>query len=119
MKLALLLVVAVLLVSSAVFAQGPPVGYMGLYPDDSHSGWCATGVGFYPVEMWICCLPSENDQICAEFAMSYPSNVIQSTVTNRVRLSVWERRRRSRAGERSRGSSGSTGRGNPESFFSM
>lgn len=81
MKRSLLLVVAVLFVSYAAFAQGPPVGYIGLYLDDTGSSWCATGAGFYQVEMWICCLPSENGQICAEFAMSYPANVIQSTVT--------------------------------------
>jgi hypothetical protein len=39
-------------------------------------------VGFYPVEMWIWCLPDNQGQICAEFMIVYPPNVIQSTVTN-------------------------------------
>jgi hypothetical protein len=57
-------------------------GYIGLYADPGHSVSCVTGVGFYPVEMWIWCLPVEWEQICAEFAIQYPSNVIRSTVTS-------------------------------------
>ncbi|UCF04556.1 MAG: Ig-like domain-containing protein [bacterium] len=63
-------------------------GYIGLYVDEYHSNSCVEGEGFYPVVMWIWCLPSENGQICAEFAVSYPANVIQSTVTENPIVSV-------------------------------
>ena len=55
--------------------------YMGLYTDSAHSYWCTYGVGFYPVEMWIWCLPGDPGVICNEFMISYPVNVIQSTLT--------------------------------------
>jgi hypothetical protein len=80
MKKAILLAIALLLVSSAAFAQ-PPTGYIGLFNCSVHSSWCATGVGFYPVQMYVWCLPSYFGQICAEFMVCYPVNVIQSTVT--------------------------------------
>ena len=59
----------------------PPVGYIGLFAGDHSSAWCVEGEDFYPVEMWVWCLPSFNGQICSEFAINYPSNVIRSTVT--------------------------------------
>lgn len=76
MKKAILLTAALLLVAGAVNAQ-----YIGLYADAGHSTWCASGVGFYPVEMWIWCLPGSQGEICAEFMVEYPVNTIQSTVT--------------------------------------
>lgn len=56
-------------------------GCIGLYSDDQHSNWCVDGVGFYPVEMWVWCHPSDNGLICAEFAVSFPPNTITSTIT--------------------------------------
>jgi hypothetical protein len=72
------------MVSGAAFAAGG--GMMGLFIDEARSSWCAEGVGFYPVEMWVWCLPGDEGQICAEFALAYPPNVIQSTVTKNVAL---------------------------------
>jgi hypothetical protein len=54
---------------------------MGLFTDSSHSWWCVDGAGFYPAEVWLWCLPGDGGMICAEFAISYPDNVIQSTTT--------------------------------------
>ncbi|UCF06850.1 MAG: hypothetical protein JSV33_07455 [bacterium] len=92
MKKGLLLSLALLLVSGVAFAQLPPVGYIGLYtdtgaPPDPLSS-CVTGTGFYPVEMYIWTLPSENGMICAEFMITYPASVIQSTVTTSPDVSV-------------------------------
>jgi hypothetical protein len=81
MKKVLLLAVALLLVASVANAQLPPVGYIGLFTGEDHSAWCANGTGFYPVDVWILCLPSYLGQICAEFKLSNPPNVIPSTVT--------------------------------------
>jgi hypothetical protein len=81
MKKALLLAVALMLIATVANAQ-PPVGYIGLFTSEDHDTWCITGTGFYPVEMWIMCLPSYLGQICAEFRICYPGNTIQSTVTN-------------------------------------
>jgi hypothetical protein len=80
MKKALLLAVALMLVATVANAQ-PPVGYIGLFTGEDHSAWCATGVGFYPVTVWIMCLPSYLGQICAEFMLCNPANVVPSTVT--------------------------------------
>jgi hypothetical protein len=39
-------------------------------------------VGFYPVEMWVWAKPDPGlGMICADFMVSYPINVIQSTTT--------------------------------------
>ncbi len=81
MKRWLLFSLTFLVIGSAASAELPPVGYIGLYVDDQHEYYCAEGVGFYPVEMWVWCLPSERGMICPEFAIDYPVNVIQSTVT--------------------------------------
>ncbi len=78
---------AVLLVSLGVNAQGPPVGYIGLFTDDMRSSWCAQGEGFYPVEMWIWCLPGALGMICYEMGLNFPSNVIESTATSNDALS--------------------------------
>jgi hypothetical protein len=76
MKKVTLLVIALLFVAGAANAQ-----FIGLYTDETHSYWCASGTGFYPVEMWVMCLPGPLGQICAEFMICYPANVIQSTTT--------------------------------------
>ncbi len=81
MRNGFLLFLAVSLIAAAAGAQLPHVGYIGLFTDDDHQSWCANGVGFYQVNMWVWCLPSERGMICAEFAISYPPNVIQSTLT--------------------------------------
>jgi hypothetical protein len=80
MRTWLLSVLMICAASSAVSTQLPPVGYIGLYTDEFHDKWCANGVGMYQVNMWVWCLPSERGMMCAEFAISYPANVISSTV---------------------------------------
>jgi hypothetical protein len=80
MKKALLLAVALMLVATVAQAQ-PPTGYIGLFTDDTRTEWCATGVGFYPVEVWVMCLPSYLGQICCEFKLCYPANMVPSTAT--------------------------------------
>jgi len=81
-----LVIVAVLLLVCPIPAHAQD-GYIGLYTDESHSGSCSTGQGFYPVEIWICLLPfGYYGQFCAEFAIQYPDNVIRSTVTENLSL---------------------------------
>lgn len=77
-KRLLALLILFLVVTGTASAQQE--GYIGLYTDDTHSQSCVTGVGFYPAQVWIWCLPGENGQICAEFSVAYPPNIVQSTV---------------------------------------
>lgn len=77
----LLLALTFLMIRTAANADLPPVGYIGLYTNDQHSCRCADGVGFYPVEMWVWCLPSMNGQMGADFEIGYPANTIRSTLT--------------------------------------
>ena len=90
MKYVIAVWIIILLCPNSIFAQcgPPPIGYIGLYADDSHSSCCVTGIGFYPVEMWIWFLPGVNGMICVEFAISYPENVIRSTVIQHPSISV-------------------------------
>ena len=83
MKQSLSLALTTLLIATAALdVRGQEIGVINLFADDHHSCWCADGAApFYSVEMWVWCLPSERGQMCAEFAVSYPSNVIESTVT--------------------------------------
>ncbi|UCF04442.1 MAG: hypothetical protein JSV33_10930 [bacterium] len=90
MKRCLLLALVLATCAGAAAAQLPPVGYLALFIDEERSGWCVNGGGasFYPFEMWIYCLPSERGMLGAEFAVCYPTNIIQSTVTTHPEVSV-------------------------------
>ena len=83
MKKALLIGVAMLLVASAVNADGPAQGYIGLYADGIHSvcNVMNPAGAFMPFTMWIWCLPSSHGMTAAEFAISFPGTVIASTIT--------------------------------------
>jgi hypothetical protein len=78
MKKIIIIMGLLLLIASGAFGQQ---GYIGLFVDATHTQSCATGAGFYPVDMWIWILPGSLGTICADFRISYPVNVIQSTVT--------------------------------------
>jgi hypothetical protein len=90
MKKTALLTIAFLLLSAVPALAMYPEGYMGLFTDDARSSWCASGAGFYPVNMWIWAKPNaELGTICSEFMICYPTNVIQSTTTwNTTLISV-------------------------------
>ena len=82
MKKVIFIIVALLVLSAGSANAMYPEGYIGLFADGAHTTWCATGVGFYPVEMWIWCHPNYVlGTICSEFMICYPMNVIQSTTT--------------------------------------
>jgi len=74
----LTLLLLVFVAASPASAQRP--GSIGLYTDETRTQSCITGVGFYPAQMWVWCLPGENGQICAEFGVVHPPNVIESTI---------------------------------------
>ena len=82
----LIIVVSIILIPGAASSQLPETGYIGLYTDDTHSSSCITGVGFYPAEIWIWFLPSINGSTEVDFAISYPSNIIQSDKTKNMDL---------------------------------
>ena len=91
MKNCLRLFAILLAISPAAFAQGPPVGYIGLFSDSGHTSWCATGtLPYYAVTMYIFCLPSENGQMCAEFAVDYSTDpgIIKTSPTANSHISV-------------------------------
>ncbi|UCF06973.1 MAG: hypothetical protein JSV33_08135 [bacterium] len=89
MNRALFTFISLLMIASITSAQLPPVGYIGLTLDDfQFQNGCSSGVGFYPLEIWIYCLPSDEGMICAKFMIDYPPNVIQSTVTTNPAVSV-------------------------------
>ena len=75
--------------SLAACAGAGPVlggGLIGLFANDTHDNFCVAGTGMYQVEMWVWCFPSQNGQICAEFKVQYPTNVIVSDVTENMAL---------------------------------
>ncbi|MCK4538184.1 MAG: hypothetical protein KAV42_05240 [Candidatus Krumholzibacteria bacterium] len=90
MKKCLLMTLALMLISTAAFAQAPPVGYIGLFVDTEHTSWCASGTPPYTFFIYIWCLPSENGQMCAEFAVDYSDDpgVIPTAPTPASYISV-------------------------------
>ncbi len=88
MKKVLLLTVAILMFSSLAIAQNPPQGYIGIFADETKSSNCYEGDLMAPMYMYIWCLPSEYGQMAAEFMVTYPANVITSTVTAAPHIAV-------------------------------
>jgi hypothetical protein len=78
MKETAIVLITLLLVPATAHGDGQ----IGLYASDTHDTYCVSGAGMYQVEMWVWCKPGTNGQMCAEFMVSYPSNVITSIVTN-------------------------------------
>ncbi len=90
MKKCLLFLVTLMLLFSAANAQ-PPVGYIGLFADETHTSWCVYDTEpYYPVDLYIWCLPSINGQACAEFAVEYPDDpgIIKTTITQNSHISI-------------------------------
>ena len=87
MKKTLLIAAAIMLLASSVSAVLPPVGYIGIFKDDTHAvdpranTVCPGPYGMFSA--WIWCLPSVNGLQAAEFAVAFPPVVlIQATVKN-------------------------------------
>lgn len=49
---------------------------MGLYLDEYRISNCVDGNGSYMFDMYVMCRPGEAGQMCAEFSIDYPENVI-------------------------------------------
>ena len=64
MKRILLVMVMVVLVSTAVSAQLPPQGYFGLFVDDTRANWCITGTGSFTIYLFV--LPNVDGMKCIE-----------------------------------------------------
>lgn len=79
LRKSLLIFTLLIVISTPAAAQ---YNFIGLYANEGHEiyAYCP-GTGFHRLEMWIWCLPGANGQKCAEFRVSYPANIIQSTVT--------------------------------------
>ncbi|MBU8921357.1 MAG: hypothetical protein KOO63_06010 [Bacteroidales bacterium] len=90
MKKCLLMTLALMLISTAALAQLPPLGYIGLFVDSEHSVWCPPGTPTYSFTMYIWCLPGENGQMCAEFAIDYSDDpgIIKTAVILEDYISV-------------------------------
>lgn len=70
-----------LLIALSAPAGAQFYGHIGLYANVEHeiNGYCP-GVGFHAIVMWIWCQPGQNGNICAEFMIAYPMNIIPSTL---------------------------------------
>ena len=66
MKRILFVMVMVLLVSTAVSAQLPPQGYIGLFVNDTHTNWCITGTGSYTLYCFV--IPNDDGMKCIEIS---------------------------------------------------
>ena len=86
-KVLMILLMLVITYINGVFAQAPDVTHIGLYNFDYDwrpGSSCATSPTqdpFYPVDVYVYCLPDAEGLLCIEFSIEYPGNVIQSTVS--------------------------------------
>jgi hypothetical protein len=71
MKRILLVMVMVVLVSTAVSAQLPPQGYFGLFFDEGRTNWCHTGSG--TVAFYFFALPPADGLKCVELMLPLPA----------------------------------------------
>jgi len=81
MRIRILLTLAFMLSSSVAFSL-PSVGYIGLYSDPDRS-FCEvhSSGGLSSFDLYVYCLPSEHGVMSVKFAISYPANVTQSSLT--------------------------------------
>lgn len=72
-----------MLLAGPAFAAGPPVGYIGLFADGSHSINTVCPAVYTSFMCWIWCLPSVHGLQAVEFAVSFPPTVVVlATVQN-------------------------------------
>ena len=76
---ATILLSLILLLATAAGAEPEPGIY--LYFDGARSSCTVNGVGFYQVDMWIWVYPGSLSISACEFSISYPTNIVQSTLT--------------------------------------
>jgi hypothetical protein len=87
--LAALVAVSLCVLAPAGLAQ-TTIGDIGLYADANHEGYCVSGTGFYPVEMYVWAKPTTPKGLQAfEFAIQYPANVAPGAITWNDNVSIF------------------------------
>lgn len=87
MKKAMILTFGLLLLAATANAL-PPLGYMALYADASHSICTASPAAYAMIEMWVWIKPGTAGVKCAEFKITYPATYMGMTVTASPLISV-------------------------------
>jgi hypothetical protein len=77
MRCVTLLFAAALLGPTLVAAQ-PPVSYVGVYADNTHSTWCVTGTPSYQSEIWVYLVLGTGGATAFSFDLAVPPNVTLS-----------------------------------------
>jgi len=92
MKKALLIAAAVMLIANAVFAELPPVGYIGIFKDMTHNTdpaanyVCPSPYGQTTAVIW--CLPGQDGLMAVEFDLGYPATMIETARMRNPLLTV-------------------------------
>ena len=76
----LMLAILILSIPVVMNAQAPPAGRIGLYLDEARLQNEVTGGALTQFDVWVWCQPGENGQICAEFAIDYPTGVVNDDI---------------------------------------
>jgi hypothetical protein len=80
-----------ILLPAALFAQAPPVSYMGIYADEDRTTWCASGTAPYQIDVWVYMDIGENGAWAYSFDLEIPPNVVILTIdVNRYEGGPWE-----------------------------
>jgi hypothetical protein len=93
MKRMVLIALGLLLLAGSGFAQYPGLpdtAYVGLFADAGHTVRSVTygGTGFTPFTMYLYWLPSKRGLQAAEFAISYPANVLTGALWSDPAITV-------------------------------
>lgn len=85
MSRVLIIAVMVACLAGAAGAELPARGNVGLYADATrtYNAYCQFPPGhpIAKVDLWVWCQPSVNGLLCADFGVSFPSNVMRSGIT--------------------------------------
>lgn len=92
MKRALLIASAAVLVAGAAFATTLPIGYIGVFADETHTmspaGNYACPAQYGQFHAWIWCLPSVRGLQAAEFKLGIPATVVQLAAAKHPLIAV-------------------------------
>jgi hypothetical protein len=81
MKQLFVLCLAAVMASGLNVAQAAPNGYVGIFAEETHSAWCASGTVPYEIDMWVYLILGDGGAAAFSFNLTVPPNVQMGDLT--------------------------------------